>query len=289
LSNPPGPVVQRRRLRTELRRTRTEADLTQEQVARAMDWSLSKIIRIETGAVGISTNDLRALLQLYEIHDAERTAGLIELARASRQSSWWSKYRGDISPQFLQFIEYEESASVSRFYEPLLIPGLLQTEEYADKLIRKLAGPGTPTGLIETRLTIRLTRQQHLLEQDSPLQTSIFVIDEAAIERLVGERAIAPAQVERLISLAKKPNVAIEVIPFRAGLHRGMLEPFIVLEFPDAEDSDVLFIESSQDLISRDEAGEITRYREIFEDLRTISLGSDGTLRFLTALVKRVK
>ncbi len=286
MSNPPGPLVQRRRLRTELRRARSEANLTQEQVARAMDWSLSKIIRIETGAVGISTNDLRALLQLYGIHDAERTAELIELARASRQSSWWSKYRGDISPQFLQFIEYEESASVSRFYEPLLVPGLLQTEEYADKLIRKLADPGTPTTLIDTRLTIRLTRQQHLLEQDSPLRTSIFVIDAAAIERLIGEPTIAPAQIERLISLANRPNVIIEVIPFNAGLHRGLLEPFIVLEFPESEDSDVLFIESSQDLISRDESGEITRYREIFEDLRNISLGPDGTLRYLTSLAR---
>lgn len=253
-----------------------------------MDWSLSKIIRIETGAVGISTNDLRALLQLYGIHDAERTAELIELARASRQSSWWSKYRGDISPQFLQFIEYEESASVSRFYEPLLIPGLLQTEEYADKLIRKLTDPGTPPTLIDTRLTIRLTRQQHLLAQDSPLRTSNFVIDEAAMERLIGEPTIAPAQIERLISLANRPNVVIEVIPFSAGLHRGLLEPFIVLEFPESEDSDVLFIESSQDLISRDEAGEITRYREIFEDLRSISLGPRETLRYLTSLVRRI-
>jgi transcriptional regulator with XRE-family HTH domain len=286
LSNPPGPLVQRRRLRTELRRTRSEANLTQEQVARAMDWSLSKIIRIETGAVGISTNDLRALLQLYGIHDAERTTELIELARASRQVSWWSKYRGDISPQFLQFIEYEESASVSRFYEPLLIPGLLQTGEYADKLIRKLADPGTPTTLIDTRLTIRLTRQRNLLEQDSPLRTSIFVIDQATIERLIGEPAIAPAQIERLIGLANKPNVVIEIIPFSAGLHRGLLEPFIVLEFPESEDSDVLFIESSQDLISRDEAGEITRYREIFEDLRNISLGPGGTLRYLTSLIR---
>src|SRR6185312_3128719 len=99
-TTPPNPLVQRRRLRTELRRARSGVNLTQEQVARAMDWSLSKIIRIEMGAVAISTNDLRALLQLYSVHDLERTDELIELARASRQSSWWSKYRADISPQF---------------------------------------------------------------------------------------------------------------------------------------------------------------------------------------------
>lgn len=247
-----------------------------------MDWSLSKIIRIETGAVGISTNDLRALLQLYRIDGGERTGELVELARASRQSSWWSKYRGDISPQFLQFLEYEEAASVSRTYEPLLIPGLLQTEDYADALIRKLADPGTPADLIRTRMEIRLTRQ-HLLEQDSP-PTSIFVIDEAAIQRLVGERAIASGQIDRLIRIANKPNVTIEVVPFSAGLHRGMLESFVILQFPDAEDSDVLFIETSRDLIvSRDEATEIAGYLEVYEDLRGISLGDD-TLGFLTNL-----
>src|SRR5580692_185879 len=114
-----------------------------------MDWSLSKIIRIETGAVGVSTNDLKALLGLYKVHDSERINELIELARASRQSSWWSKYREDISSQYLQFIEYEKAASVLRTLEPLLVPGLIQTEEYADAIIRKLADPGTPADLIQ--------------------------------------------------------------------------------------------------------------------------------------------
>jgi len=251
-----------------------------------MDWSLSKVIRIESGAVGISTNDLKALLEFYGIHDEERADELIDLARASRQSSWWSKYRNDISPQFLQFLEYEEAASVLRDYEPLLIPGLLQTEEYADALIRKLADPGTPASLIRTRMEIRLTRQR-LLEGDSP-PTSIFVIDQAAIQRIVGERRIAPDQIERLTRLANMPNVAIEVVPFNAGLHRGMLESFTILEFPDPEDSDVLFLETSRDLIiSRDQAGEISGYLEVFEELRSISLGPAGTTSYLTSLAEQ--
>jgi transcriptional regulator with XRE-family HTH domain len=284
---PPSPLVQRRRLRTELRRARSEASRTQEQVAREMDWSPSKIIRIETGAVGISTNDLKALLQLYGIHDAERTDELIELARASRQTSWWSKYRGTISSQYLQYLEYEEAASVSRVYEPILIPGLLQTEEYASAVVRRLGDPGTPADLIQARITIRLTRQ-HLLEQDLP-PTSIFVIDEAAIQRLVGERAIAASQLERLIRLAGRPNLTIEIVPFSAGLHPGMLESFIILEFPEPEDSDVLFIETSRDsILSHNEASEISGYLEVFEDLRHISLGREGTLSYLTSLAEEI-
>jgi hypothetical protein len=263
------------------------ADLTQEQVAKAMDWHPSKIIRIETGAVGVTTNDLRALLGLYKIHDSARTNELIELARASRQSSWSSKYKGRISSQFLQFIEYEEAASILRNYEPLLVPGLLQTEEYADAIMRKLPDPDTPADLIQTRMEIRLTRQ-HLLEEPSPL-TLIFVLGQAAIQHLVGERNTARGQLDRLINLATRPNITIEVVPFDAGLHRGMLEAFVILEFPEPEDNDVLFVETSRDLIvSHDEAGEISGYLEVFDQLRSISLGSDGTLAYLTDVLKQI-
>lgn len=252
-----------------------------------MDWSLSKVIRIETGAVGISTNDLRALLQLYGIDDRDQTNELIDLARASRQSSRWSKYSDDISSSFLQYLEYEEAASVLRSYDPLLIAGLLQTEEYVDAIIRKLADPGTPADLIRIRMEIRLARR-HLLERDPP-PISIFVVDEAAIERVVGERAIARGQIERLIMLANMPHVSIEVVPFSAGLHRGMLESFIILEFPEPEDSDVLFIETSRDLIvSHDQAGEVSGYLGVFEDLRSISLGPEGTLSYLKSLAIRI-
>jgi hypothetical protein len=252
-----------------------------------MDWSLSKVIRIETGAVGVSTNDLRALLGLYGVHDQDRIAELVELARASRQSSTWSTYRGEISPQFLQFLEYEEAASVLRSYEPLLIPGLLQTEEYAAAIIQGLADPAASPEIIRRRMEIRLTRQR-LFEQEVP-QTFIYIMDESAIQRLIGERNIARGQVGRLIEVAQRPNITIEIVPFTAGLHRGMLEPFLILEFPDPEDSDVLFLEDSRDMIiSHDEAGEITGYREVFEELKSISLSPDDTLAYLANLLKQI-
>ena len=118
-----SPAVPRRRLRVELRRARQEAGLTQEAVAAKMDWSLSKIIRIETGSVGISTNDLTALLRLYQIDSVERIDELIELARATRQRSWWSKYRGSVSPAYFQYLEYEADASVYVNMRPCSYPG----------------------------------------------------------------------------------------------------------------------------------------------------------------------
>jgi hypothetical protein len=117
----------------------------------------------------------------------------------------------------------------------------------------------------------------------------IFLLDEAVIQRLAGERDIAPEQLDRLIRLAARPNITIELIPFSAGLHPGMLEAFIIVEFPDAEDTDVVYRETSQEtVISRDDAEEISGYREVFQGLRDLSLGADGTLTFLSDLKKRL-
>jgi transcriptional regulator with XRE-family HTH domain len=280
-------MVHRRRLRTELRKARARTKLTQEQVASAMDWSLSKIIRIETGSVGISTNDLRALLDLYGINTVDQVNELIELARLSRLPSWWSKYRGDISNQFMQFLEYEEAASVMRAYEPLLLPGLTQTEQYSSVIMHELAFPDASEQMIQSRIEIRLSRQQLLEMPDPP--TLIYVVDESAIQHLLGENSAAKDQLARLIDLAQRPNIEIEVVPFSQGLHRGMLEPFLILEFPDPEDNDVVFLESSRDMIfTNDEAGEITGYREVFEHLRSISIGPEGTLEYFKRLAQSI-
>jgi len=249
-----------------------------------MDWSLSKVIRIESGAVAISTNDLRALLGVYEIHDRNQTDELVELARAARQTSWWGRYRSDVTPQYLQYIEYEEAISVYREYSPFVVPGLFQTKDYATSLMRRLATHDDSEEQIITRVEIRMTRQQLLQREPSPIL--LAVIGEATIQHMLGERDVADGQIARLIELANRPNVTIELVPFGAGLRRGMFDPFIILEFPDPEDSDILFLESDvrEFILSQDEAGEIAGYRELFEELRSSSLGPAGTLAYLENL-----
>ena len=159
-------VVERRRLRADLRRARQDAGLTQDQVAAEMDWSLSKVIRIETGSVSISTNDLRALLRLYGISDTAKIQQLVDLAKTARQPSWWSRYRGSVPPVFFQYLEYEAAASAIRHYESYLVPGLLQTRDYAQTVIAEYKGNFT-SKTIQTRLEIRMKRQD-LLEQARP-------------------------------------------------------------------------------------------------------------------------
>ena len=282
VSENPSPVVQRRRLRTELRRARLDSGLTQEQVATAMDWSLSKLIRIENGSVGISTNDLKAILAHYKITDEGRTAELLALSRGARERSWWNVYR-DAPPRLIQLIEYESASFIIRNFQPMLIPGLLQTEEYATAMIRNLT-PQASAEDVKLRVEIRMKRQQLLQQREMPL--TFFIMDEAAVRRLVGGRQAMRRQIQRLLDESDKPTVTIEIVPFSAGAHPGMQGPFMLFEFPDAADDDAIYLEGPDDArLNRDDAEEISRFRERFEILRELSLGPQGSIDLLRRLL----
>jgi hypothetical protein len=274
-----SPVVQRRRLRAELRGARQEAGLTQWAVAEAMEWSLSKVIRIEAGSVGISRNDLRALLHLYRIVDPDRTDELLALARAARERAWWSKYRDVAPPELLQLIGYETAASAIRRFETLLVPGLLQTEEYARTLIVEFEEQAS-TRRVSTLIEIRMRRQELLEKVDPPLL--IAILDEAVVRRSIGGKAVMRRQVHRLIEMASRPNVTVEIVPFSAGAHPGLRGSFTVLEFPDLADDNVLYLESGQgDLINRSGPEEALTYQQKFERLQEISLGAENSIACL--------
>jgi transcriptional regulator with XRE-family HTH domain len=278
-----SPAVQRRRLRAELRRARLEAGMTQEQVAAEMEWSPSKVIRIETGSVGISTTDLRAIVDLYKV-GASRAAELISLGRAARERSWWSAYRDVLSPRLLQFIEHEEAASVIRCFEPLLIPVLFQTEEYARAVLHQTYDQTRPYQL-EALIEVR-SRRQVLLERADPPDVYL-ILDEAAIRRLVGGHEAMGRQISRLAEAASRPNVTIEVIPFNAGAHPGMNGSFTIYEFSDQADNDIMVMGApGDDKVFWDSQEQILAYRESFENLRGLSLGQNGSKEFLTGLAK---
>jgi transcriptional regulator with XRE-family HTH domain len=278
----PGPAVQRRRLRAELRRVRLEAGLTQDQVAEAMDWSLSKLIRIENGSVNISTNDLKALLQYYKITDSNRVADLIAMGRVARERSWWSEYRDVASRETFQVVQYEAAAMISRNFQLSVAPGLVQTEEYARAVLEKV-NPERTREEVDVLVGIRMRRQELIDRADPPLL--FFVLDEAVVRRQVGGRAVMRGQLRRLIEVSAKPNVTVEVVPFSAGFHLGTLGPFVIYEFPDDADDDTVYLESQQgEFINRDDPDEILTYRERFEQLREASLGPGGTESFLAKL-----
>ena len=261
--------------------------MTQEQVADAMDWSLSKMIRIEAGTVGISTTDLKALLDHYRLDDADLRSQLVALARAARERSWWSVYRDVAPPGVLQLIGYEAASYIIRNFETLLIPGLLQTEDYARAVIPSLE-EGTTAERVDTLVEIRMRRQEQVDRDDPPLM--FFILDEAAVRRLVGSRDIMRRQIHYLSEMAAKPNVTIEIVPFTAGTHPGLRGPFVIIEFPDPGDDDVLYLEARGDLIRGgiSEEGEVSTHREAFEQLRRLSLGPDGSMTYLRKLAEEM-
>lgn len=277
------PSVQRRRLRAELRKAREAAGLKQGDVAKAMDWSPSKLIRIEGGQVSISTNDLRALLGFYNIKDTRRTTSLLDLAKSSRGTSFYDQYLSVLKPGFRDYLAYEGTATVIRQYDPLLVSGLLQTEEYARSI---LVDAFNLTGEdVERRWIVRQHRQEAVHEREDPPEM-IQIIDEAAIRRRVGAGGrIMIRQIERLKAYAVAPNISLRVLPFSAGANPGMGGNFILLEFDAADLDDLVHLESIDTITIKDDSELIAGYLDRFQVLESLSLSPEDSLVFLDKVI----
>jgi transcriptional regulator with XRE-family HTH domain len=266
-----NPVVAHRRLRAELRRLRDQAGLTQREVASALDWSPSKVIRIETGAVGISSTDLWALLRHYGVTEEERVAEFDALAKASKGHAWWNEYRQYFSQQFINFIATESSSSFIRVFESLAIPGLLQTENYARAIAQTLSKPER----IEPSVQVRMARQRLFDQEDRPAM--FFIMDEAALRRQVGGSTVMREQLFRFKELNQLSGVSIQVIEFDYGAHSGMQGSFGVYEFPADNGADqVVYLENLyRNVLLQNDPEEISRYLETFYALEGIASPKD--------------
>lgn len=265
-----SPMMLRRRLRTELRIARLKTGLTQEQVARAMVWSLSKMIRIETARTGISVNDLKALLSLYGITDKNQVAELIDLAQAAKRAPWWRRYSEVAPTGFLELIDYESAASAVSQFETMLVPGILQIEEYASAVLNTF-NEGKSTAERLAALVDLSTRRRDLLASGNAPKFS-FVLDESVIHRLVGSPSITSRQFSSLLASAELPNVTIRITPFMAGLNPGMKEPFELIQFDDTPDESILFLDSPRGYISSDDPEETQNYMKAFGGITAASL-----------------
>lgn len=273
----PDPVVHRRRLRMELRKAREAAGKRQREVAAAMDWSLSKLMRIETGAFNISTNDLRALLDLYRVNQA-RVRALVDLAQEARKVPRWNIYKDVTSPEHIAFLGYESSASIIRNFEPWFIPALLQTEEYAQEAIGAIEYENPMR--VDALTDLRIERQEILAREPAP--NFYFIMDEAAIRRTVGGREAMRRQLLHLLKIAEYPHVSIRVIPFSAGAYQRPGIPYTLFEFPDPEDEHVLYLENplgsfivGENFLSGRQKVSPINYLEIFWRLEQISRRED--------------
>ena len=275
------PSFYRRRVREALRRGREGAGLTQREAANELDWSMSKLVRIEAGSVGVSITDLRAMLALYSIDNDDQVNELIEMARASKERPWFSKYEKVLSPAFAQYLGYESSASVIRGFQPLTVPGLLQTDDYARAVIE-----ASRVDQVDERVELRTTRQELLERKDRP--EIYYVLDEAALHRNVGGMAVMRSQLRHLRDLTKEPRLSVRIVPFSAGAHASMKGSFTILEFADW-DEDVLYLETAGGSVtSREDQKLIADYRENFELLTEMALEDQDSIALIEAQINKL-
>lgn len=289
-------MVQRRRLRVELRKARESAGLAQRDVAPEMDWSLSKLIRIETGVVGISINDLRALLQLYGIVDPDRVRDLLEMARSAREPAWWARYKDLVSAEFTSFLSYESSASIIRNFETLLVPGLLQTEEYARATLAEMVSPVAQPdsqllGKVDSLVELRMERQDRVAQRAARPRT-FFAIDESVLHRWVGGRDIMRRQLVRIREALEDPDTVIWIVPFQAGLYQRMRGPFVLFELPgpgESESEDVLYLENTRgEMIVRDDTEDSAIYLEAFWGMEQVALKNEAAASVVDDAIARI-
>jgi transcriptional regulator with XRE-family HTH domain len=273
------PLVARHRLVRAVRRAREEAGLTIRQVAQALDWSDSKLIRIERGSVGISVTDLRALLAYYGLRDSDHVDRLVGMARSARGlRTAWAEFEGAVSPGFLLFLGYEEQASTMLHFNPMLVPGLLQVEDYSRAVLR--GAYVQPGAHVADKLRARRRRQQRLDEQEPP-QVDV-VLDESVIRRAVGGPEVMARQLRHLHELSGRPNLNLRIVPFAAGLHPGMGGPFVILEFDDPTADPVLHLETAADDVTlRDQPATVEPYRDTFARLQAMALEPEASRAFL--------
>ncbi|MCC8249520.1 helix-turn-helix domain-containing protein [Saccharothrix luteola] len=280
MSQQDTPIVHQRRLRAELRKFRDAAGVTQKQAAERLDWSISKVIRIENGITNVGITDLRALLALYSVVDEVKVEELVAMARASRKSVWWTGYRQFINPQLYALIGYEASASAIRQFQAQTLPGLLQTAGYVQALaIAFDIDPETARIGAE----IREKRQQIMVDEGPDM---VFILDESILRRGVGNLEVARDQLQRIKENSMLPNISIRVLPFSAGEHPGLRGSFSILDLaPDGSEQVLVLEEQSRDYVIRDNDDEVTRHLNRFDQLLKLTWSESRTLEFIDELI----
>jgi transcriptional regulator with XRE-family HTH domain len=273
----PNPTLRGRRLAVELMRHREASGLSREEVARRLEWSTSTIFRIETGRSRPQPGNVRALLDLYGVTGPERD-GLIQLAREARQPGWWHSFRDVLPNPYEVYIGLEAGAASIRNFEPVVIPGLLQTADYAREMFR--SGPRElDRDEVERRVEVRVARQQILSRDDRPRLWA--VIDEAAVRRVVGGPEVMRDQLRHLVESAEHGKTTIQVVPFSAGAHAGTSGPFVILAFPEPTDPAVVYVETLAGDIYLEERADVSRYTLAFDRLLAAALHPDDSVHLI--------
>jgi hypothetical protein len=267
----------------QLRRLRTDMGLSREEAGEAIRASEWKIHRLENGQVGFKERDIGDLLRLYGVTDPDEVAAFLVLAREANAPGWWQQY-GDLLPQwFKAYVDLESAATLIRTYEGQLVPGLLQTEDYMRAVIGG-ALLDEPLEEGERRVALRMARQTLLTRRDAPRLWA--VIDEAALRRPVGSSEVMRGQLERLIDATKLASVVLQILPFGAGAHPGMVGAFSILRFADQELPDVVYVEHLTSALYLDKREDVNQYLHVMDRISMRAAPPDKTVDILHKILQ---
>jgi hypothetical protein len=275
-----SPTLQRRRLGNEIRRLRETAGLAIDQVATQLYCSNSKIFRIEAGQVSATVRDVRDIIDFCGVNSEQRDA-LLALANQARQKAWWHAYKG--MPTLKMFVSYETAAASISDFQAIVIPGLLQVEEYAQLVIGDLM-PNSDVQEIEHRVKFRMARQSLLTEVDPPEYRAI--LDEAVLRRVVGDRGIMRHQLHHLVEVSSLPNVTLQIVRFTAGSITSITGGFVILSFFGLDEPDIVHIEHTRGDLYFEGIEETKQHRQMFDQLQALALSSEDSVALLMELLR---
>lgn len=276
-----NPVVLRILVGARLRRLREAKQISLEEAGHVIRASHSKISRLETGRVSFKDRDIVDLLTHYGVTDKPEREKLRELANRANVHGWWHDYSDVLPGWFEEYVGLEHAASQIRAYEVQFVPGLLQTEDYARAVI--LLRYSNPRE-VNRRVSLRMARQAMLTGPQSP---SLWVVlDEAALKRPIGGPSVMRAQLKQVIEMSQRPNVTIQIMPFKAGGHAGAGGSFSVLRFAEDELSDIVYLEQLASALYLDKQSEVDTYLAVMERLRAEAYTPADSQKTLQALLR---
>lgn len=265
-----SPTLRRRRLSDELQTLREAAGLTAVDVDRRLDWTPGKLAKMERGVwQRPNPRDIRDLLDLYGVDDERRRDYFLMLAREGRERDWWHPYRKMLSERYSTYLGLEAGAASVLTFQSGMLPGLLQTADYARAIMRD--GPAELSAEeIDARVEIRTARQDLLTREQDPLRL-VAVLDEAVLHRRVGGDAAMRDQFQHLLDLADLPRVTIQVVLFAVGAHAGLSGPFTILEFPEPADPDAVFSDNIAGELLLEEPTDVARFKLAYQRLTAVA------------------
>ncbi len=283
MPSPQGPLLPRRRLGAELKRLR--GDRTLDQVAAETLISTSKLSRLENGQGVPQLRDIRDLIDFYGA-DRPTSDRLRRWMNEGRRQAWWREYSDVLNESADVFLDYESGASVIRTYAPMILPGLLQTEAYATQALTMSLSNRTPEQ-IKKLVQVRMRRQQILLDDDKHATRLLAVIDEAAILRAhaMGSPDEAHAQLVHLREISRRSNVSVRILCLDVGLHPGITGPFIVYQFADDIDRDVVLVEARSGDRFLEQQSSVLEHLRLFDAVSNRAIDNSGSRDLLTRLV----